>query len=418
MLAKLKQEYLALPSQVKSFLLAAMLCSFCISAEYGASRPTSNAIFITFFSAEMIPYAWLLSIPINLLLVFLYNRLLYRLGCFRMLVAFVIVAMTINLFSAFFILKYPWLSFAHYIWKEIYILLMFKQLWSMVHSTIAPSIAKRFYGLLFAAGGIGSVLGSSLPGFLAVHTGSQALFLLSLPIYLLLFFSYRYAYQRSHVSEGKGSFEIPQIQSGIFSHIVKSRYLSFILFLVIAMQVATAFVDYQFHAFLGESIFDLDLRTQYCGRLVSLINLVSLVFQLGTGLFLLPLLGMKKAHQAIPLFLGANALLFWLTPSFAFISYSYVCVKSLDYSFFGVIREMLYVPLKLDEKFRVKAVIDVFAYRTAKAFASFLILLFQYIPLIQPVRLVTWLLLSLYALWFYVTIFLFRKSHQEVTHLS
>jgi ATP/ADP translocase len=41
--------------------------------------------------------------------------------------------------------------------------------------------------------------------------------------------------------------------------------------------------------------------------------------------------------------------------------------RSIFLSLFGVIREMLYVPLQLDEKFRAKAIIDVFAYRTSKA---------------------------------------------------
>jgi ATP/ADP translocase len=35
---------------------------------------------------------------------------------------------------------------------------------------------------------------------------------------------------------------------------------------------------------------------------------------------------------------------------------------------------VLYIPLKPDEKFRAKAVIDVFAYRSSKAIASLLIL--------------------------------------------
>ena len=35
---------------------------------------------------------------------------------------------------------------------------------------------------------------------------------------------------------------------------------------------------------------------------------------------------------------------------------------------------MLYIPLKADEKFRARAVIDVFAHRSSKAFSSVLII--------------------------------------------
>ena len=41
-----------------------------------------------------------------------------------------------------------------------------------------------------------------------------------------------------------------------------------------------------------------------------------------------------------------------------------------DKDVFNILKEMLYVPLKTDEKFKAKAIIDIFAYRSAKAFAS------------------------------------------------
>ena len=62
-------------------------------------------------------------------------------------------------------------------------------------------------------------------------------------------------------------------------------------------------------------------------------------------------------------------------PALAIISIGFITCKTLDFSVFGVIKEMLYVPLNPDEKFRAKAVIDVFAYRTSKAVASIMIIL-------------------------------------------
>ena len=63
-----------------------------------------------------------------------------------------------------------------------------------------------------------------------------------------------------------------------------------------------------------------------------------------------------------------------MIPSFAMTAFAYSLTKSIDYSIFGVLREMLFLPLKLDEKYRAKAVIDVFAHRTSKALASFLLI--------------------------------------------
>ena len=63
------------------FILTAMLCSFFISMDYAVIRPVSNALFITDYGVNFFPYAWISSIPLNLLLVGLYNKYLPKLGC-------------------------------------------------------------------------------------------------------------------------------------------------------------------------------------------------------------------------------------------------------------------------------------------------------------------------------------------------
>ena len=73
---------------------------------------------------------------------------------------------------------------------------------------------------------------------------------------------------------------------------------------------------------------------------------------------------------------------------------------------------MLYVPLKTDEKFMAKAIIDVFAYRSAKAFASVFVLGMQ---LLSPAKLpyaYSWGPLALFMLWILV-VFIFLRRPQE-----
>ena len=81
------------------------------------------------------------------------------------------------------------------------------------------------------------------------------------------------------------------------------------------------------------------------------------------------------------------------------VTYSFAVIKTFDYSIFNIIKEMLYVPLKKEEKFKAKAVIDIFAYRSAKAFASFFVIGIQFF---FPNRLpyaFTWGPLILFMVW-------------------
>src|SRR5207244_505029 len=100
--------------------------------------------------------------------------------------------------------------------------------------------------------------------------------------------------------------------------------------------------------------------TKYVGQMVGWTNALSLGLQFLGGFLMVHIFGVRGSHLFLPLMLLGNAIMALAIPTFAIISFSYVFIKSVDFSLFGVVREMLYIPLKMDEKFRAKAIIDVF----------------------------------------------------------
>ncbi len=86
----------------------------------------------------------------------------------------------------------------------------------------------------------------------------------------------------------------------------------------------------------------------------------------------------------------------------------------MDYSIFGIIKEMLYIPLRVEEKFKAKAVIDVFAYRTSKAVASLLILFLQGISWIALSTLLSYAVLAIFCVWMIAVVTMFKYYDQEV----
>ena len=201
-LALLKREFSAFTTRERLFVLFAMLCGFFISSEYAIIRPVSNAVFLTAYGSAAFPYAWLAIVPLNLLIVSFYNKYLPRLGCFKMFVLVTGVVIAINLFCSLFLTEISWLPFVFYLWKEVYIMLMFQQLWSVIHSTISYERAKYLYGLFFGVGALGAAMGSILPGFFAVKMGSETLLIATLPIYLLLSYCYYFALKQTSAGVG------------------------------------------------------------------------------------------------------------------------------------------------------------------------------------------------------------------------
>lgn len=400
----IREKWEALTGLERGFILWAMVCSFLISFNYAIVRPVSNAVFLTAYSSFWFPYAWLAAVPLNLVVVSLYNKYLPRLGCFKMFLSVAGSVTFISLFAALCLKRVSWLPFFFYIWKEVYILLMFQQLWSVIHSTISIVKAKYLYGILFGVGALGSLTGSLVPSFFAVKVGSEALLLTNLPLFVLLCYAYYCLLQYTpqgldlKIEDPERKSSVSALKHGIYL-ITKSKFLIFILLIVTFMQISSTLIDFQFNHFLERTIPTQDLRTQYTGRLLAVIHSITFVLQFVGSFLLVHFLGIRKSHVLIPVFLCLNALGFLFFPVFAMISFSYLTIKCFDFSLFGVIKEMLYIPLEKDEKFRAKAIIDVFAYRAAKAFASFLILGLQLLAVNQVQLLLSWTGVCVFAVW-------------------
>lgn len=411
MLRVIKEEILRFTASERIFILCAMLCGFCISAEYAVIRPVSNAVFITAYTSEILPWAWLAVVPINFLVVALYNRFLPQLGCMKMFLISICAIIAGNLFCAHFMKNLPFLPFIFYVWKEIYVLLMFQQLWSVIHSTIKLDQAKYLYGLIFAVGGIGGVLGSMFPGFFAVKMGSENLLYATLPIYLGLAVAYFWMLKHTQeLPQNEWKSEQGSWRQGI-QLIKSSKFLMFILLIVLFMQVTSTIIYYQFNTILETTIGDKDMRTEYCGRVLGIVNSLTIGLQLVGSFLMVHFLGLRFSHFLVPCALCINAFGCILLPTFPMISYAYITIKAFDFSIFGIIKEMLYIPLKVDEKFHAKAIIDVFAYRTAKAFASFLILFFQFIH--APFSFFSWGSVILFGFWSFIVLRLYQQKEES-----
>ncbi len=415
---KIKSEFRSFSSSEKWFIGLVMGLSFFITAEAGITRASANSVFLTAYSAKFFPTAWLASVPLNFVIVSFYNRFIHKFGCSKMMGISISMGILINVFSAFYLTSISWLPFALYLWKDIFIILMFQQLWSVIHATVNISKAKYLYGIFFGMGGLGSVFGSLFPSFLAVSLGTEKLLLTTIPFYIIVRVLFQYALQKREEIHTKQdiratSMESTDMLSG-FKLIQRSKFLLFILTIVAFMQITATILDYQFNSMLEKSFTVQDLRTQFLGRFFGIVNSINVVLQFVGSFLLVRMVGLKWTHFFVPFFLGMNALSFLLFPNFRMMSLSFGSIKAMDYSIFGIIKEMLYIPLKVEEKFKAKAIIDVFAYRTSKAVASFVILILQGISWIALTTLLSWSVVVIFILWMISILTMFKYYNQEV----
>jgi len=416
MFTKLKLEYNSFARSEKFFILFAMICSFCISIDASIIKPVSSSIFLSNYGVKWLPYAWLMLIPVNFGLVHLYTRFINRLGPVKMLLVSLMLSSSLNVYCATHLDTIHSLPFIYFLWKDIYILLMFQQLWSVIHSTISLKRAKYLYGIFYGMGGLGSVIGSIIPGFFAVEFGSAHLLLFTLPFQVILATVYFLALRvRSNHPELE-PLTLSKENSNFFKGvklIKNSSLLIFILSILTFMQLIATLLDFNFNTFIEKTIPLQDVRTEYLARFFGVINIANICLQFLGSFLLVYVLGIKRAHSAIPTVLAIIFSLSLVNPSFALIALSFASVKAVDYSFFGIIKEMLYIPLSTEEKFHAKAVIDVFVYRSSKAIASVVILVLQlFIVNISYVLSIT--ILAVFLMWI-ATVHLYFKRNKDVS---
>lgn len=417
----LLEEFRSYSTAEASFIFFVMICSFCITAEAAITRATANSVFLSYFNADFLPCVWLASVPLNFGIVSFYNLFLPRFGCVKMLQLSVMVGIIVNIFASIYLPYSAVLSFAFYLWKDIFVILMFQQLWSVIHASINISKAKYLYGVFFGMGGLGSVLGSLIPGLFAVSVGSERLLLFTLPFYLGIMISYMAALKaREGISHKQDitamSSDSTDVMGGM-KLIRNSLFLQFILLIVLLMQISSTILDFQFNTMLKESYEIQDIRTAFLGQFFSLVNTLNIFLQFFGAFLLVRLVGLKGAHLTIPLILATNAIAFCLFPRFSLMCFSFGSVKAFDYSIFGIIKEMLYIPLKVEEKFKAKAIIDVFIYRSSKACASLIILSLSTVTLFSLTNLLSWTLLILTILWSSIVLLLFKHYDFAVEKL-
>jgi len=149
--------------------------------------------------------------------------------------------------------------------------------------------------------------------------------------------------------------------------VFRSRYLLAIVSLVGIYEIVSQLLDYQFTATVAHYVPG-DTATHF-STVYAITNGVALFVQLFLTANVMSRFGLRAALLVMPcLILGASGL-FVLLPILWVGSSLNTVDNAFNYSINQSARESLYTPLSRDEKYKAKAFIDMFLYRTAKVVA-------------------------------------------------
>jgi AAA family ATP:ADP antiporter len=362
--------------QVAAMMAVAALFTL---AGYEFLRSAATVLFKTAYGAENLPLIMAAMPFVVFAGVALYGWILSRLGPRRtLLVTSLGSAMVIFCCYLVVLTGSKLITPVLFLVKEFYIVLLIEQYWSYINSSLKPQTAKIVNGPITGVAGLGGVIGASLVGELAVPLGTETMILLAsislLPAALVSNLTYM-----KH-----GEPPAPIATEGEAHHYMgwqlfrSNPTLVSLLAIVMSAQVVAAVLDFKFQILLSQEFVSMpDKDTAFQGRFWSGVGLSALVLQFIVAPLLLSFVALRWVHLMLPIIHMAAIAMAILDPSVFTVGLALFLFKAFDYSIFRAAKELLYIPLGFDERYRAKEVIDVLGYRSGKGGSSIIFALLQ-----------------------------------------
>ena len=335
---------------------------------YEFIRSVSSSLFIEAYGAENLMFGMALVSPSMIVMLYCYGRLLSWRG------ATYALAIT-SLFSGILILGcyaalVRGMHFAAviiYVFREAYIVIVIEQFWSFVNSVLTTQQAKRINGPFCAVASIGSFAGGMLVKRWAETLGSETLLLFAagslVPAAVFSVIAYRFGGEPKP-SEAEAGGRLGHL--GIKT-LFRSRYLLFIGILILSTQLVSTVLDLRFNGLTEMELSEKDTRTAFFGGVYGSLGAIAGVLQLVVVPLALRFVNLRYIHISVPLVHLVSSLVLTISPSLRSGTAAYMIFKALDYSIFRAAKELFYMPLSYDSRYRAKQLIDSFGYRFSKS---------------------------------------------------
>jgi AAA family ATP:ADP antiporter len=341
---------------------------------YEFIRSTSNTLFKEAYGAVNLPVVMAASLPTLLAALYVYGRVLTWLGPRRTLLA------TSAASALAMLLCYAAITGgsaparrALYIIREVYVVLLIEQYWSLINSTLTDASARKFNGPICGLGSLGAILGAIGVGQWSAEFGTPAMILLAaasvVPAAYCSDVACRLAGEPKPApdAEGRTSFGDALGLKELFAN----RLLLGLFLIIVATQVVSAVFDLAFQGALQEALPNRDQQNAWSGNFYAMLNGASAFGQFVLAPLVLAWVPLRAVHLVIPAVHCLTGILVWRAPTMACTAGAYLLFKALDYSVFRAAKELLYLPLNFDARYRAKELIDVFGYRFGKGASSF-----------------------------------------------
>jgi len=267
---------------------------------------------------------------------------------------------------------------AFFIWTSVYNLFVVSVFWSFMSDLYTSPQAKRLFGFIAAGGTTGALVGPALAAALARPLGTASLLLVSagfmgiavLCVHRLIAWK---AEQRSAASAEERGAEARPLGGGVLAAIplvLRSPYLLGIALFMLLFTTSSTVLYFQQAQIVRDAFASSAERTAVFAAMDFAVNALTITIQVLLTGRLVRALGIASTLALVPVLLGLGFLALGLAPVLPVIVAVQILRRAGDYAITRPSREMLYVVVAREEKYKAKNLVDTVVYRGGDAVSA------------------------------------------------
>jgi AAA family ATP:ADP antiporter len=369
---------------------------FLISAPFTIIKSVRNAKYIIEYSAVQLPIAYLLTAIFMGFVVAFHSKIQIKIPRGILIISsLVFFILSSFAFGILFIQDLGWVPLVFFIWANVFIMVLMTQFWILVNDIFNPREAKRLIGFFVSGGILGGIVGGLFAGVLATYIPDYLLYIAG---GMLIFnigvvaaiFRWRQKvsspYIRPETRDFQKSEKIKKVGfKDSLKTIRKNYYLKLLAAVVTITWIVSTFIDVQYNSVIENAVTQ-TFYISFFGYFNSALLVVPFFVQLLMTSNIIKRFGIRLTLLIYPLTLLLFSFGISAFPTIPFALGIKGSDKSLSFSLNQSVRELLYIPISPEVKYKAKIFIDMFLNRLGKGIGALLLLIFIWVPTAPTLR--------------------------------
>ena len=271
---------------------------------------------------------------------------------------------------------------AFFIWASVFNLFIVSVFWSFMTDLYSNAQARRLFGFIAAGGTIGALSGPAITALLVQALGAKNLLLISalflswsiICIYKLSSWSSTKPNTDSHNKDIETKDSNQDIIGGSIwagvKIVFRSPYLLGICLLMLLFTTLATFLYFMQAQIIRDAFVDSAQRTAVFATIDFAVNALTLLLQVFITARLIKWFGLATVLAIVPVLLAIGFALLSISPVLMVLLAVQVIRRAGNYAVMRPVREMLYVVLNREEKYKAKNIIDTVVYRGGDAVSA------------------------------------------------